>query len=93
MLELQEFLDKEIKKMGIENSYFPLFVSDKAFSKEKDHVEGFAPEVCTALSKAEPGCVALFCPCIVHASLKSSKRSISRVSLLLRLKCYLLGMR
>jgi hypothetical protein len=42
---LQDFFDKEIKKMGIENTYFPLFVSEKALTKEKDHVEGFAPEV------------------------------------------------
>lgn len=31
--------------MGVENSYFPLFVSDKALTKEKEHIEGFAPEV------------------------------------------------
>lgn len=42
---MQDFFDKEIKKMGIENTYFPLFVSEKALTKEKDHVEGFAPEV------------------------------------------------
>lgn len=41
----QDFFDKEIKKMGIENTYFPLFVSEKALTKEKNHVEGFAPEV------------------------------------------------
>jgi prolyl-tRNA synthetase len=41
----QDFFDKEIKKMGIENTYFPLFVSEKALNKEKNHVEGFAPEV------------------------------------------------
>lgn len=42
---IKDFFDKEIKKMGIENTYFPLFVSEKALTKEKDHVEGFAPEV------------------------------------------------
>lgn len=31
---------------GVENSYFPLFVSKSALEAEKDHVEGFAPEVC-----------------------------------------------
>lgn len=31
--------------MGVENSYFPLFVSQDRLEKEKDHVEGFAPEV------------------------------------------------
>jgi prolyl-tRNA synthetase len=29
----------------VENSYFPLFVSKDRLEKEKDHVEGFAPEV------------------------------------------------
>ncbi|KAH9573469.1 hypothetical protein CY35_01G002000 [Sphagnum magellanicum] len=42
---IKDFFDKEIKKMGIENTYFPLFVSEKALNKEKNHVEGFAPEV------------------------------------------------
>jgi prolyl-tRNA synthetase len=45
----QDFFDKEIKKMGIENTYFPLFVSEKALTKEKNHVEGFAPEVLSPL--------------------------------------------
>lgn len=39
------FFDKEIKKLGVKNAYFPLFVSKTALETEKDHVEGFAPEV------------------------------------------------
>ena len=35
----------QILKLGVENSYFPLFVSQDRLEKEKDHVEGFAPEV------------------------------------------------
>lgn len=31
----------------MENAYFPLFVSEKALTAEKDHVEGFAPEART----------------------------------------------
>jgi prolyl-tRNA synthetase len=31
--------------MDIQNCYFPLFVSPGVLQKEKDHVEGFAPEV------------------------------------------------
>jgi prolyl-tRNA synthetase len=31
--------------MGVENTYFPMFVSKKVLEKEKDHIEGFAPEV------------------------------------------------
>ena len=38
------FLDKEIKKSGAVNAYFPLFIPNSLFSKEKDHVKGFAPE-------------------------------------------------
>jgi len=42
---IQSFFDTEIKKLGVENVYFPLFVSQRALEAEKDHVEGFAPEV------------------------------------------------
>lgn len=43
--QIQAFMDKRIKKMGVENCYFPLFVSESKLQAEKDHVEGFAPEV------------------------------------------------
>jgi len=43
--QIQSFLDGEIKKLGVKNSYFPLFVSETVLNKEKDHIEGFAPEV------------------------------------------------
>lgn len=42
---MQKFFDAEIKKMNIKNCYFPLFVSSTVLQKEKDHIEGFAPEV------------------------------------------------
>ncbi|KZO98569.1 prolyl-tRNA synthetase [Calocera viscosa TUFC12733] len=42
---IQAWFDAKIKEMGVENAYFPLFVSAKVLEKEKDHVEGFAPEV------------------------------------------------
>jgi prolyl-tRNA synthetase len=42
---IQGFLDPRFKKNGVSNCYFPMFVSEAALSKEKDHVEGFAPEV------------------------------------------------
>lgn len=42
---IQEWFNKEIRKMDVENSYFPMFVSKDRLEKEKDHVEGFAPEV------------------------------------------------
>lgn len=43
--QIQRHFDGEIKKLGVENAYFPLFVSERALNAEKDHVEGFAPEV------------------------------------------------
>lgn len=50
---LEVFFDAEIKKMGIKNSYFPLFVSEKALTKEKNHIEGFAPEVAWVTKSGE----------------------------------------
>ena len=37
--------DKEFKKIDIKNCYFPLLIPEKHLIKEKEHVEGFAPEV------------------------------------------------
>lgn len=42
---IKDFFDKEIKKLGVENSYFPMFVSHHALEKEKTHIDDFAPEV------------------------------------------------
>ncbi|CRH02567.1 proline--tRNA ligase, putative [Plasmodium relictum] len=42
---VQSFFDKEIKKLNVENSYFPLFVTKNKLEKEKSHIEGFSPEV------------------------------------------------
>uniref|UniRef100_A0A183DQB1 Proline--tRNA ligase n=1 Tax=Gongylonema pulchrum TaxID=637853 RepID=A0A183DQB1_9BILA len=41
----QNFFDKEIKKLGVRNCYFPMFVSQNALEKEKKHIADFAPEV------------------------------------------------
>ena len=38
-------VDAEFKKDGIENVYFPMLIPERFLNKEKDHVEGFAPEV------------------------------------------------
>lgn len=42
---IQSFFDGEIKKLGVNNCYFPMFVSSDVLEREKDHIEGFAPEV------------------------------------------------
>jgi prolyl-tRNA synthetase len=46
---MQEFFDAELKKMKVRPYYFPLFVTENVLQKEKDHIEGFAPEVCHLL--------------------------------------------
>lgn len=43
--QIQKFFDEKIKSDGVANAYFPMFVSSKVLEKEKDHIEGFAPEV------------------------------------------------
>jgi prolyl-tRNA synthetase len=42
---VKDFLDGSIKKLGVRNCQFPMFISKAALCKEEDHVEGFAPEV------------------------------------------------
>lgn len=42
---VQAFFNKEIKKLDVENSYFPLFVTKNKLEREKNHIEGFSPEV------------------------------------------------
>lgn len=43
--KLQHFFDTEIKKLGVQNAYFPLFIPEALLKKESEHVAGFAPEV------------------------------------------------
>ncbi|GHJ87251.1 hypothetical protein NliqN6_3653 [Naganishia liquefaciens] len=42
---IQNWFDSEIKKLGVDDCYFPMFVSSARLEREKDHIEGFAPEV------------------------------------------------
>jgi len=42
---IQRFFDDGIKALGVENCYFPMFVSQAALQKEKDHIADFSPEV------------------------------------------------
>ena len=41
---VQKNLDRMFKETGVENVYMPLFIPESLLNKEKDHVEGFAPE-------------------------------------------------
>ena len=42
---IQKELDRRFKETGVENVYMPMFIPESLLEREKDHVEGFAPEV------------------------------------------------
>ena len=42
---IQRILDTRFKETGVENVYMPMFIPESLLTKEKEHVEGFAPEV------------------------------------------------
>ena len=43
--KVQQTLDLEFKRKGVQNAYFPLLIPEKFLKREEQHVEGFAPEV------------------------------------------------
>lgn len=42
---IQKALDERFKETGVKNCYMPMFIPESLLNMEKDHVEGFAPEV------------------------------------------------
>ncbi len=56
---MQSDLDRRFKETGHQNAYFPIFIPKSYFSKEADHVEGFAKECAVVthyrLKNAEDG--------------------------------------
>ena len=43
--KIQADLDARFKETGVENVYLPMLIPENLLEKEKDHIEGFAPEV------------------------------------------------
>ena len=41
---IQKQMDERFKATGVQNVYLPMFIPESLLEKEKDHVEGFAPE-------------------------------------------------
>ncbi|VEL15686.1 unnamed protein product, partial [Protopolystoma xenopodis] len=41
---IQRYIDDAIHVLGVENAYFPMFVSQSALEREKTHITDFAPE-------------------------------------------------
>jgi prolyl-tRNA synthetase len=53
---VQRWFDDRIKELGVQNAYFPMFITEDVLNTEKDHVEGFAPEVAWVTKAGEyPG--------------------------------------
>ena len=50
---IQDYMNKEIKKLGVKNAYFPLFIPESFFKKEAEHAKGFKPEVAWLQNKDE----------------------------------------
>lgn len=48
---VRSFMDERLKAMGVENIMLPLLIPQKFFEREKEHVEGFAPE-CAVVAEA-----------------------------------------
>ena len=42
---IQRVLDEEFKNTGVQNAYFPLLIPYSLIQKEKEHLEGFSPEL------------------------------------------------
>ncbi|RZK73627.1 MAG: proline--tRNA ligase, partial [Pedobacter sp.] len=41
---IQKLFDEKLKRLGVQNAYFPLLIPLEFLSKEADHIEGFAKE-------------------------------------------------
>ncbi len=48
---IRSFMDARLKSMGVENIMLPMLIPQKFFEREKEHVEGFAPE-CAVVTEA-----------------------------------------
>ncbi len=42
---IQKAMDWEIRSAGVENAYFPMLIPESFIKREKEHIEGFAPEL------------------------------------------------
>lgn len=84
---IQKNMDKIFKENGVENVYMPLLIPESLLEKEKDHVEGFAPEVAWVTKGGEnelteklcirPTSETLFCD--LYSKIVSSYRDLPKV--------------
>ncbi len=72
---IRDELDRRIKKHGAKNASFPLFIPYSFLSREKEHVEGFSPEIAVVTHAGgkelpEPLVVRPTSETIIHESMK-----------------------
>jgi len=89
---IQNEMNKEYAKIGVKNIQLPLFIKASDFTKEKEHVEGFAPELFTVSTNKKdaladpvvlrPTSEITFCQCF-----KSQLRSFNDLPLLYNQWC------
>lgn len=85
--EIQNYLNKRFKETGHQNVYMPTVIPESLFNKEKEHVQGFAPEtlICTIGGQSElddrlivrPTSEVLFCE--HYAKVISSYRDLPKL--------------
>src|SRR3989344_5021574 len=50
---VQSELDRRFKARGVKNAYFPMLIPEKLLLKQKEHIQGFAPEVAWVTQSGE----------------------------------------
>ena len=50
---IQQNFDKQIKKIGVKNAYFPLLIPEEFFKREAEHAKGFAPELAWVMDEEQ----------------------------------------
>ncbi len=51
--KIMDYFNSVIKKHGVKNAYFPMFIPESFFNKEAEHAHGFEPEVAWISNKDE----------------------------------------
>ena len=74
---IQKNLDAMFKETGVENVYMPMFIPESLLDKEKDHVEGFAPEVAW-VTKGQPSVWKRLPACWADSSSRRKRKYLPR---------------
>ena len=76
---IQKYMDNLFKKAGVENVYFPVLIPEGLLQKEKDHVEGFAPEVAWVTEAGEEKLDERLCIRPTSETIISTRRLLSNM--------------